>query len=146
MIHSRPDREGFKTEERLEMSTVASDAVILPTPCTTLRDITTSSTRAGSNLALAKRSSALLPRFSILPTKLLVLDWSQLRQAARIPPSLARSTICFPAFGAFIGETCATGYYTRNFGSCMHVWCSKPYRRYGTCTIKKLFGSQQLEH
>ena len=44
------------------------------------------------------------------------LDWSQVRQAAWMPRSLARSTICFPAVGAFIGGTCATGYYTGNIG------------------------------
>ena len=44
------------------------------------------------------------------------LDWRQVQQAAMMPQSLARSTICFPAVGAFTGETCATGYYTGNIG------------------------------
>ena len=41
---------------------------------------------------------------------------SQVRQAAQMLRSLARSTICFPAVGAFIGGACATGYYTGNIG------------------------------
>ena len=38
------------------------------------------------------------------------------RQAAWMPRSLARSTICFPAVGAFIRGAYATGYYTGNVG------------------------------
>ena len=85
----------------------------------------------------------------------LQLDWSQVRQAARMLRSLARSTVCFPAVGAFIGGTCATGYYTGNIGgsftatALVHVcMCGATSRTDATVsgTIDNLLPSMQLEH
>ena len=82
------------------------------------------------------------------------LDGSQVRQAARMPRSLARSTICFPAVGAFIGGTYATGYYTGNIGgsfaatALVHV-CMCGATSCTDATVSGTiddFGSQQLEH
>ena len=83
------------------------------------------------------------------------LNGSQVRQAARMPRSLAWSTICFPAVGAFIGGTYATGYCTGNIGgsfaatALVHVcMCGATSRTDATVsgTIDDLLNSQQLEH
>ena len=102
----------------------ASDAVILPRPWATLRESPPGWLYpSGFKLGVGKAFECPFAEIfdpSNETEKLLVqasqLDWSQLRQAARMPRSLARSTICFPAVGAFIAGTCATGYYTGNIG------------------------------
>ena len=82
----------------------ASDAVILPRPWATLREsppgwLYPSGFKLGVGKAFEGPFAEIFDP-SNETEKLLVqvsqLDWSQVRQAARMPRCLARSTICFP--------------------------------------------------
>ena len=93
----------------------ASDAVISPRPWATLRESPPGwLCPIGFKLGVGETFEGPFAEIfdpSEETEKLLVSSASittRLEQAARMPGSLARLTICFPAVGTFIGGACAT--------------------------------------
>ena len=142
------------------MSTAASDAVILPTPWTTLREsppgwLYASGFKLGVGEAFEFPFAEIFDPFNET-TSTSVATRLESAATSRTDTSVSCTVddLLSSSWSVHRRNLCnrllhrkhwwkVRSYY---FGSCMHVWCNKPYRCYGTGTIEKLFGSQQLKH